>query len=205
MCKSLYPPNTVPTSPHSSLYLPQWNPTTESSPRFVMFVGRGTRVHFVLPFAICTPYKSLAVFRKLHSTCRKLLFLLESHLAGYSVLKFFLNSIDHPLVTHLSHSSRKLQCWCCCSIYFNNPLNPRTSNFEEYTSECNFRVIEMGIAKVLTSPLVVAVVLLLCICLVSAHKTHNVTFYVHDSIVVPNANALIVTGPRGDLTKLHPV
>jgi hypothetical protein len=61
----------------------------------------------------------------------------------------------------------------------------------------------MGIAKVLTSPLVVAVVLLLCISLVSAHKTHNVTFYVHDSILVPNANALIVAGPGGDLTKLQ--
>jgi hypothetical protein len=64
-------------------------------------------------------------------------------------------------------------------------------------------VIEMGIAKVLISPLVVAVVLLLCISLVSAHKTHNVTFYVHDSILVPNANALIVAGPGGDLTKLQ--
>jgi hypothetical protein len=61
----------------------------------------------------------------------------------------------------------------------------------------------MGIDKALTSPLVVALVLLMCISLVSAHKTHNITFYVHDSILVPNAKALIVAGPGGDLTKLQ--
>jgi hypothetical protein len=51
--------------------------------------------------------------------------------------------------------------------------------------------------------LVAAAILLICISRVSAHKTHNVTFYVHDSILVPNAKALIVAGPGGDLTKLQ--
>ncbi|KAH8963536.1 hypothetical protein BDL97_04G017300 [Sphagnum fallax] len=51
--------------------------------------------------------------------------------------------------------------------------------------------------------LVAAAILLMCLSRVSAHKTHNVTFYVHDSILVPNAKALIVAGPGGDLTKLQ--
>ncbi len=51
--------------------------------------------------------------------------------------------------------------------------------------------------------LVAAAILLICISRVTAHKTHNVTFYVHDSILVPNAKALIVGGPGGDLTKLQ--
>ncbi|CAM6002808.1 unnamed protein product [Sphagnum balticum] len=37
--------------------------------------------------------------------------------------------------------------------------------------------------------LVAAAILLICISRVGAHKTHNVTFYVHDSILVPNAKA----------------
>jgi hypothetical protein len=51
---------------------------------------------------------------------------------------------------------------------------------------------------------VAAVLLLTCmISGASAFKTHNVTFFVHDSILVPNATAMVVAGPGGDLTKLQ--
>ncbi|CAK9882552.1 unnamed protein product [Sphagnum jensenii] len=46
--------------------------------------------------------------------------------------------------------------------------------------------------------LLMAVGVLLICCNISgasAFKTHNVTFFVHDSILVPNATATIVAGP----------
>ena len=36
------------------------------------------------------------------------------------------------------------------------------------------------------------------------HKTHNVTFYLHDAILTgPGATAILVAGPGGELTKLR--
>ncbi len=57
-----------------------------------------------------------------------------------------------------------------------------------------------------TTMLLMAVGVLLICCNISgasAFKTHNVTFFVHDSILVPNATATIVAGPGSDLTKLQ--
>ncbi|CAK9882546.1 unnamed protein product [Sphagnum jensenii] len=57
-----------------------------------------------------------------------------------------------------------------------------------------------------TAMLLMAVGVLLICCNISgasAFKTHNVTFFVHDSILVPNATATIVAGPGDDLTKLQ--
>ncbi len=62
----------------------------------------------------------------------------------------------------------------------------------------------VGMAK--TAMLLMAVGVLLICCNIggaSAFKTNNVTFFVHDSILVPNATATIVAGPGGDLTKLQ--
>lgn len=63
-------------------------------------------------------------------------------------------------------------------------------------------------AKTLMMTTVVAVVSILLICMsgsVSAHthKTHNVTFFFQESILVPNPTGLVVAGPGGDLTKLQ--
>jgi hypothetical protein len=58
-----------------------------------------------------------------------------------------------------------------------------------------------------TAMLLMAVIGVLLICCnisgASAFKTHNMTFFVHDSILVSNATATIVAGPGGDLTKLQ--
>jgi hypothetical protein len=64
--------------------------------------------------------------------------------------------------------------------------------------------LTVGMAK--TAMLLMAVGVLLICCNISgasAFKTHNMTFFVHDSILVPNATAKIVAGPGGDLTKLQ--
>jgi hypothetical protein len=63
-------------------------------------------------------------------------------------------------------------------------------------------------AKTVMMTTVVVVVSILLICMsgsVSAHthKTHNVTFFFQESILVPNPTGLVVAGPGGDLTKLQ--
>jgi hypothetical protein len=64
----------------------------------------------------------------------------------------------------------------------------------------------MAAKTVMMTTVVVVSILLICMSgSVSAHthKTHNVTFFFQESILVPNPTGLVVAGPGGDLTKLQ--
>ncbi len=64
----------------------------------------------------------------------------------------------------------------------------------------------MAIAKggsLVVSAAVAAILLIVCISSTPGVSAETVTFYVHDSILVENATAILVAGPGGDLTQLQ--
>jgi hypothetical protein len=58
--------------------------------------------------------------------------------------------------------------------------------------------------NLVASAAVSAILLIVCISSTpGVSATHNLTFFVHDSILVANATAILVAGPGGDLTQLQ--
>lgn len=64
----------------------------------------------------------------------------------------------------------------------------------------------MAMAKggsLVASAAVAAILLILCISSTPGVSAETMTFFVHDSILVENATAILVAGPGGDLTQLQ--
>ncbi|KAH9566585.1 hypothetical protein CY35_04G135300 [Sphagnum magellanicum] len=57
--------------------------------------------------------------------------------------------------------------------------------------------------SLVASAAVAAILLIVCISSTPGVSATTHTFFVHDSILVPNANATLVAGPGGDLTQLQ--
>jgi hypothetical protein len=57
--------------------------------------------------------------------------------------------------------------------------------------------------SLVASAAVAAILLIVCISSTPGVSATTLTFFVHDSILVPNATAILVAGPRGDLTQLQ--
>ncbi|KAH9564335.1 hypothetical protein CY35_04G020500 [Sphagnum magellanicum] len=57
--------------------------------------------------------------------------------------------------------------------------------------------------SLVASAAVAAILLIVCISSTPGVSATTYTFFVHDKILVPNATAIVVAGPGGDLTKLQ--
>jgi hypothetical protein len=57
--------------------------------------------------------------------------------------------------------------------------------------------------NLVASAAVAAILLIVCISSTPGVSAETVTFFVHDSILVENATAILVAGPGGDLTQLQ--